>query len=830
MKKIFNYMIAAAALLGVALSCVEGPLGYEVDEGTVVLEAYGPNPVLRGNDLTFIGQNLDKVTSVVLPVDVEIPASSFKEVTPNSFKVTVPIEAEAGAITIYYEGGKIVPVTTLSYAEPFYLNELIAEEALVQGDSVTVKGDYLNNIALIGFSGAKVTVPSEEFGTWNRYQITFAIPRGAASGKVYVADANGNQVFSETDINVLQPTVAAVSPADVRPGDVVTIAGTLLDQIDVVKFTGGSDITEFKSVAADKLQVEVPWNVQDGVITLTSAAGESLTTTNAITVKVPASLKVEAESVYKSGLNVVITGTDIDLVTGVSFANGVAQEDFTNAEGKITTAIPATAVDGVITLSTASGKTVTTPEITLVKPTLTGLGATEIVAGNTFTVAGTDLDLVTEVTLAGDKVDFTLDSEEQLTVTTTATNKTGKVIIKTANGTTVESESELTVTYDSFIVVNTLTSSVSVGDEVTMTGSNFNMIESIYLGEIKVTGYSKRADDEMIFTVPTTVETGTYNLRFVLTTGDEEMCALPVEVKGAITTVVLWEGSADLGTAWDGTLVVNLAFGADWGTNYFAKIPYGATLHIDFTANTDQDTYYQLKICDGTWAALPDVPGLSEWGCVDVGADATHFSYEVSTSSHDLLYASGLVIAGYAVTITKVYVTYESTDADPILPSDIMINDFDQHGDHNATWDSSWAGYATGIMDGDNGYLEVTSLGSGWLINCNHQSSGQLSPIVDDTSKYNVKLDIYIPEGATIADNSVVAQLIFCGGWYWIGPLKTGDIQGKGKWMTWTIDYSGAGVPASLDMSSGDQGLSIESSGTLLPVGTKIDNFRLSLK
>lgn len=822
MKKIFNYMIAAAALLGVALSCVEGPLGYEVDEGTVVLEAYGPNPVLRGNDLTFIGQNLDKVTSVVLPVDIEIPASSFKDVTPNSFKVTVPIEAEAGEITIYYDGGKIVPVTTLSYAEPFYLDELIADETVVQGDSVTVKGDYLNNIALIGFSGAKVTVPSEEFGTWNRYQITFAIPRGAASGKVYVADANGNQVFSETDINVLQPTVTAVSPADVRPGDVVTIAGTLLDQIDVVKFTGGSDITEFKSVAADKLQVEVPWNVQDGVITLTSAAGESLTTTNAITVKVPASLKVEAESVYKSGLNVVITGTDIDLVTGVSFANGVAQEDFTNAEGKITTAIPATAVDGVITLSTASGKTVTTPEITLVKPTLTGLGATEIVAGNTFTVAGTDLDLVTEVTLAGDKVDFDLDSEEQLTVTTTATNKTGKVTIKTANGTTVESESELTVTYDSFIVVNTLTSSVSVGDEVTMTGSNFNMIESIYLGEIKVTGYSKRADDEMIFTVPTTVETGTYNLRFVLTTGDEEMCALPVEVKGAITTVVIWEGSHDLGN-WSSNLEI-LA-------ENFAKVPYGAELHLEYIINeSTTEPWYQIKPNDKlNWNGLQSVVDAFGADVISCQPGTTHVSFVLNDSDLDVIAAAGAAFGGHLVVITKVYATYESTDADPIFPSDIMINDFDQHGEHNATWDSSWAGYATGIMDGDNGYLEVTSLGSGWLINCNHQSSGQLSPIVDDTSKYNVKLDVYIPEGATIADNSVVAQLIFCGGWYWIGPLKTGDIQGKGKWMTWTIDYSGAGVPASLDMSSGEQGLAIESSGTLLPVGTKIDNFRLSL-
>ena len=85
-------------------------------------------------------------------------------------------------------------------------------------------------------------------------------------------------------------------------------------------------------------------------------------------------------------------------------------------------------------------------------------------------------------------------------------------------------------------------------------------------------------------------------------------------------------------------------------------------------------------------------------------------------------------------------------------------------------------------------------------------------------------------DGSVIAADSIVAQVVFCDTWYWIGNISNQEIVGKDKWATITIDYSNANVPATLDMSSGAQGLAIESSGALLPVGAKIDNFRLSLK
>ena len=349
------------------------------------------------------------------------------------------------------------------------------------------------------------------------------------------------------------------------------------------------------------------------------------------------------------------------------------------------------------------------------------------------------------------------------------------------------------------------------------------MIEAIYFGEVKVTGYTKRADDEMVFVIPAAVETGSYNMKFVLTTGEEETCASSIDVKGAMTTVVLFEGEHDLGS-WSSNLTVS--------ADKFAKIPYGAEMHLEFVINeSTTEPWYQVKPMDmKNWAGVQSVIDTFGGDVMQFNPGTTHASLVLSDADLQLFAEAGVAFGGHFITITKVYFTYENGDSDPIFVSDVMINDFDQHGEHNAYWDNSWSGYATGKMDGDNGYLEVTGEGSGWLINCNHQSAGQLAPYVEDSSKYNVKFDIWVPAGSVIAADSIVAQVVFCDGWYWIGNISNQEIVGKDKWATITIDYSGANVPATLDMSSGSQGLAIEGSGALLPVGAKIDNFRLSLK
>ena len=844
MKNIFRYSILLALCSFVGLvSCAPEELSTDqFSDDTVVLGAFAPNPVVRGAELRIMGSNLDKIVEVQIPgaepiTEIELVASGrvseIRVVTP---KAGAEDESVTGPVVLIdADGNTYKSKTELSFTEGIVLDSFTPAEAM-PGDVVTVKGDYLYNVQQIVLGGG-VYVTGEQITQKSRRELKFIVPSNAITGPVTIGDVDENNnpdglipnnVPSEEELVIGDPTVKAADRGMLKAGDEIKVTGAYLDMIDKAAFKvttpaaeeGAEPAVAYTEVdftlAEDQksIIVKLPATVVDGEVVLTSFAGKEFKA-GAYTTVIPTDVAIAAETRYKAGLKAVVTGKDLDLVTSAKLAG--TDLDIVYADNKITFAIPAAAVDGTVALALANGKTVETAAVELVKPVVTALSVSELVAGASFEITGTDMDLVTSITLKKEKMEYEYVADaNKITVKTTGTSVSGDVVLKCENGIEVNA-GVLTVTYDSFVIVSTLPSAASIGDEITMTGSNFNMIESIYFGETKVTGYSKRDDTEMTFVIPTTVDTGTYQIKFVLTTGEEETCPSSIEVKGAVTTIVLWEGSHPVG-AWNN----NLELKPD---EYpFGTIPYGSVLNIDIEVNSDpaQD-YYMLQYvyrAEG-W------PKIGEQSC---NPGATFMQVQLTDADIDNIYTYGLAFLGHYVTVKKVYITFQNGDTDPMCPSDIMINDFDQHGDHNASWDNSWAGYATGKMDGDNGYLEITGEGSGWLINCNHQSAGQLAPYVEDSSKYNVKFDIWIPEGAAIADNSVVAQVIFCDAWYWIGNLNTGDIAGKGKWMTWTIDYSNANVPAVLDMSSGAQGLSIESSGALLPVGTKIDNFRLSLK
>ena len=505
MRLSYKFISAFTVLLFTLAACKTEPDGYEVDKNSVVLEVFGPNPVLRGAELKFVGQNLDKIRSVILPVGIEILSSDFKEADPGSFKVKVPIECEPGEVSLIYPDGKITPKSHLSYTEQYEIHKVYPQKEgavwLEAGDSLVVEGEYLNNIVKFVFANG-VVAEGEMIGTQRRKKVCFAIPAGALSGRFYAEDSNGNQIYSSEAVQIKQPSLSKISPLKLRPGDEVSITGSLLNQVISVSFTGAAasiEKADFLSVSNTLIKIRVPADAHDGPLTLVSLAEQSIVSEESIEVKTPSGLVLSAPR-YKAGETLTITGKDLDLVTGLKFNENVSS-DFNISGGKIVTSIPAQAKDGKIKLETAAGKTALTPELTLVKPVISGLSASEVVAGKPFGILGTDLDLVTEVTLNGVSCQFQLVGE-MLGVATAANSSSGKVIVKTANGTLVAAPSELAVTYDVLVLVTSLTAEAEAGSPVNMKGSNFNIIESIFFGGKKVTAYYIWKVNEINITIP----------------------------------------------------------------------------------------------------------------------------------------------------------------------------------------------------------------------------------------------------------------------------------------------------------------------------------------
>ncbi|MEA5005781.1 MAG: glycan-binding surface protein [Rikenellaceae bacterium] len=529
-RNIYNNLILIVLSFVGAFSLLTG---CQKDEGTgsVMLEAFGPCPILRGTELTLIGTNMDKVESVVIPSGITI--TDINVISSDKISVMVPQNAEVGPIIINYPDGTITSKALLSYSEPYSISSIAPLTAIKAGDVVTINGDYLNNIVSVVFnSGAEVG--EEDFISRSRTKIEVNVPLAAKTGKIIIKDADGNELYSDQQLTISQHAIASVSPVTpVKTGQTLTITGTNLGVVKSVTFTGGAklDKTEFKSLASTKIEVTVPSSAKDGPVTLTSLSGLDVTSAQSITLVVPSSLGFAAGTVFKAGNIITITGDDLDLVTSLSFSTAV-DASFTKTTTSLTTTIPATAVDGVITLTTAAGKNVVTPAITLVKPQIASITPLSIIAGEQITVAGTNLDLVEGVKINGTVCTIVSQSLTAILISVPLTATSGDLVISLPNGTSVTSASQVTVTPATKPTVLTMPAKARPGEEITLTGMNLNNVESVYFGTVKVTTYSTRTYSTLTFTIPKTAPLGAQHIKLVPYEGSEVLTTNTISLTG----------------------------------------------------------------------------------------------------------------------------------------------------------------------------------------------------------------------------------------------------------------------------------------------------------
>ena len=833
MKKIFQ-LTSLLAMALVLFSCTKKELSTDqYDSAVVALKAYGPQPVVRGGVLRFVGSNLDKVVSVTIPGVDPLTPEVVTAGVHSEIRVTVPKDGpDVGyPVLTLADGGTLTGKTLLTYSEPIIL-EGFSPLSVYPGDKITITGDYLNLIHEVIYEG-DVIVGEEDFTEHTRYKIVVGVPAEARTGKIALGTVDQTQIDETTDegaallatLNLIESedeltvgTATGTFPEEaIKGGSVVTITGShlmLTEEIEMGDYT----VSEFDGDNS-RISFELSELAPDGEVVLVMASGVRVPI-GTLTTVTPSELAVNPSPV-KAGATLKVTGKDLDLVDNIA-VGGVGLSDYDcNEEGtEISFPVPETSVDGDIILIMVNRKQVTVP-FTLVVPTITAVNPEEITAGDSFTVTGTDLDLVKSVTIGDVACEFTADSATQLTVTSAATAKTGKVNLILNNGKSVSSETEIVVKAAGKVQVNVLPSSASVGDEITMEGAGFFAIEAIYFGETKITAYSKRTDTEMTFLIPADLETGTYAPKFVLTTGEEENCPMSIEIKGAITTVTILDEEHDLGITWSA--------GFSIGADKFAKVPYGATLHVEYETPDCAEEWYQIQLCENVdgWPKLEIMDGKD---VLQFDKGTSSFTQVISDNDLRTLAKSGMGIGGHALVVKKIYFTYENGSVDPIFVSDIVLVDWDDHGGHNGGWDQpdSWGGVKTKLLDDANGgkYLHVTEGGADqlWTVCCNHQSNyteNVPSWVLDDASKYVLKIDIKLEGSASAADmtlNPVFGDNWTGGKGAGLFPATTG-----GKWITVTIDL---GLTGELDCSSGTNGFMAAN----VPTGLCLDNFRFSLK
>lgn len=703
MKKILKYFALVSLCTAALVACKKDELDTDQYGQGVTLSALAPNPVMRGGELRILGSNVDQVASVKFAGDVTVTdITVVKTGAKGEIRVIVPLEGpEVGKVTIVSKDGLSSSSRfDLTFSEPIEITSF-SPATVLSGDIITFKGEYLNDVKEVIFSGEETAVATE-FVSQSRHELKVKVPHNAITGPVILSDVNEiedqntipNHIYTATDLVVGQPTVVKAEKATYKSGDVIKVEGEHLDMIKTVDLPQAADVKFLRGREADWITFNLPPEATDGHIILTSFAGDTFDAGEIETVNVRdlAVVSLAEDQRFKAGCDVEITGTDLDLVTKVEFSN--AEAAWYLSGEKIIATQPAAAKDGAVKVTLESGKQAYSEDIEVVKPEIQDWEFfDEYVAGKTVvTVRGEDLDLVTSVTI-GDKEQGFIPCEYELITDESGYTDvkvkipeqayTGPITFTAASGYTTATN-PIEITYDMAVSISFDKKSYELGEKITVSGNNLMKIEQIYIKGKKVTDFFVRTDTAMSFGIPDKVGPGYYRLDLVLTDGSQVTWPFPLKITAPYTETTIWEGSSEV--TWSGGAVTALS----WGGYDWSKVKEGTVLAAYYTID---DPSGCIRFGNGSWAALPSLAGLAPDGNLPLQDGG----YQFELTAEDLKVLNnegGLVVCGTGYTITRIsLIVFGGESKNVIWEGSHEINWGGSDEAHKALTTLSWGGY-----------------------------------------------------------------------------------------------------------------------------------------
>ena len=557
-------------------------------KGGISLNVFGPSPVSRGGVLRFLGSGMDKVTAVAIPGCDDI--TDIEVVSDTEIRVTVPQTAQPGLVVLKTPKGDITTKTELTFTEPIAL-EAFAPAEVKPGSELTITGEYLNLIKEVIFAD-EVTVPADEFVSQSRQEIKVIVPDSAQTGKFILSDGAEipNWIYSEGELEVTLPSVEApLDLVDKKPGDVIRVSGKNFDLVKKVQMPNGDEV-EFTMTASsegDELTFTLPDNVSDGEVTVLPASDVKVVVATVV-VATPSNVVAVPAVNLRGGDMITLKGTNMDLVTDVTFPGveeAVGLESQNSTEIKVL--MPAAAISGDLQLNTNSGKA-TAVSIATAKPENISYSAATVPAGEALTVKEINMDVVSAVVFSGN-VEVTVSDATataiSLTVPTTA--ETGALLLKMANGESVEAPS-LTIEKPVCAYLPALPDKLVRGRIVELEIVNADKLTNVLLNEASVQYINDAAKGVLMLNVPAELD-GTYSLKLISSNGE-----IAYDVLVVANEETVWAGPLDISWGDGGRVLVPAVS--------FAKVTAGTVMKVYF--DQKDQTWAQAQFNYGDWSGI----------------------------------------------------------------------------------------------------------------------------------------------------------------------------------------------------------------------------------
>ena len=416
-------------------------------------------------------------------------------------------------------------ISTDQFSDDAVIFGAFAPNPVVRGAELRIMGSNLDKVVEVQIPGSEPITDIEVVSTGRVSEIRVVVPAAGAedvsvTGPVVIIDDSGKTYKSTTDITFTEGiTFDSFSPASAMPGDVVTVKGDYLYNVQQIVLGGNVYVTGDQITAKSRRELKfiVPSDAVTGVITI-SDVDENNNPDGLIPNNVPSkeelvigepTVKEADRGVLKSGANVTVSGEYLNMIQSVNF--GGVNAEFTVAEdGKSLVAVlPATAVEGdLVAVSYAGVAHNAGAYETLLPSELKVAAESRYKAGLNAFITGKDLDLVTSVKVSGVDASFAVTAEK-IAVTVPAESADGDVVVGLANG--------KTITVGTVEVVKPVIDQASVpaeavaGKDLTIKGTDLDLVTKVIikdnLSEVECAIVSA-TEGELVVTVNEIASTG----------------------------------------------------------------------------------------------------------------------------------------------------------------------------------------------------------------------------------------------------------------------------------------------------------------------------------
>lgn len=346
-KRVLLILSVVAVMSGFFGACSDD--NEDVSSREVELLSFGPSGQKHGQNIIFLGKNLNLVTAIKLE-GAEIPKDKFISQSTDKIEIKIPMETVEGKAMLIFEGGQIISKTIVSFDVPFMIASISPQ--VKPGGTMTITGEYLNWVKSVIFTdGLEVT----EFESASLTKLVVKVPFDAKTGPIEIV-GGGTEPYpfkSENDIKVTLPMITSVSPAAVKHNELLTITGTDLDLAKSITFPNSTPVLGFESQTATKIVVRVPVTTKDGTVKVTAFSNIATEAPMALHIILPVVTAATPKPVAVAA-DLTLTGTNLDLVKEVIIPGAASPitSFVSKSESKIVVKVPANSFNGVIKLKT----------------------------------------------------------------------------------------------------------------------------------------------------------------------------------------------------------------------------------------------------------------------------------------------------------------------------------------------------------------------------------------------------------------------------------------------------------------------------------------------